>query len=140
MVDRLAGNAEIDEKVQVIFDGGSVENMVETQIANERDYCPYDYFTHQCLKGKGYKRGEGTKSALKCDSRRKMNQLLCETVSINTLRWTVARRAEQMWACATCYDANLDSRYASKQYTSQKPAKRAQSQVSGDYFRQIAVI
>jgi len=140
VADRLAGNAEIDEKVQVIFDGGSVENMVETQIANERDYCPYDYFTHQCLKGKGYKRGEGTKSALKCDSRRKMNQLLCETVSINTLRWTVARRAEQMWACPTCYDADLDSRYASNQYTSQKPAKRAQSQVSGDYFRQIAVI
>ena len=69
--------------------------MVETQIANERDYRPSDSFTLQCLKGKGYKRGEGTKSALRGDSRRKMNQLLCETVSINTLRWTVARRAEQ---------------------------------------------
>ena len=140
MADRLAGNAEIDEYVQAIFDGGSVERMVETQIAKVRDCRPSDSFTLQCLKGKGYKRGDGTKSALKVDSRRKMNQLLCETVSINTLRWTVARRAEQMWACPTCYDADLDSRYASNQYTSQKPAKRAQSQVSGDYFRQIAVI
>ena len=109
--DRLAGNAEIDENVHAIFDGGSVEKMVETHIANERDCRPSDSFTLQCLKEKGYKKGEGTKSALRGDSRRKMNQLLCETVSMNTLRWTVARRAEQMWACPTCYDADLDSRY-----------------------------
>ena len=108
--DRLAGNAEIDENVHAIFDGGSVEKMVETHIANERDCRPSDSFTLQCLKEKGYKKGEGTKSALRGDSRRKMNQLLCETVSMNTLRWTVARRAEQMWACPTCYDADLDSR------------------------------
>ena len=29
---------------------------------------------------------------------------------MRTLRWTVARRAEQTWACPTCYDANQDSR------------------------------
>ena len=28
VADRLAGNAEIDENVQDIFDGGSVEKMV----------------------------------------------------------------------------------------------------------------
>ena len=85
VADMLAGNAEINENVQAIFDGGSVEKMVETQIANERDCSPSDSFTLQCLKGKGYKRSEGTKSALRGDLRRKMNQLICETVSIDTL-------------------------------------------------------
>ena len=70
VADRLAGNAEIDENVRAIFDGGSVEKMVETQIANERGCRPSDSFTIQCLKGKGYKRGEGTKSALRGYSRR----------------------------------------------------------------------
>ena len=108
--DKLAGNAQIDENIQAIFDGSSVESMVENELASKRDCHPSNSYTLQCLKEKGFKRGQGSKSELRGDTRRLNNQLLCETVSMRTLRWTVARRAEQTWACPTCYDANQDSR------------------------------
>ena len=108
--DKLAGNAQINENIQAIFDGSSVESMIENELASKRDCHPSTSYTLQCLKEKGFKRGQGSKSELRGDTRRLNNQLLCETVSMRTLRWTVARRAEQTWACPTCYDANQDSR------------------------------
>ena len=50
MTYRLAGKAKLDEKVQFIFDGSSLETMVESQIANERECRPSDSYTLQCLK------------------------------------------------------------------------------------------
>ena len=69
--DKLAGNAQIDENVQAIFDGSSVESIMENKIASEKDCCPSNSYTLQCLKEKGYKRGRGTKSDLRGYTRRK---------------------------------------------------------------------
>ena len=50
--DKLAGNAQIDENVQAIFDGSSVESMIENELASKRDCHPSNSYTLQCLKEK----------------------------------------------------------------------------------------
>ena len=96
--------------MQILLDKNAVENMMETSLSVARDSRPSESHTLNCVIEKGYPRGQGGKELWRGDARRKQNQLLCETISVNTLRWTLARRAEQMWACPTCYDADLDSR------------------------------
>ena len=104
--DRLAGNAQVAPGVQILLDKNAVENMVETSLSVARDSRPSVSHTLQCVREKGYARGQSGKESWRGDARRKNNQLLFETISVNTLRWTLARRAEQMWACPSCNDAD----------------------------------
>ena len=108
--DRLAGNAHITPDVQILLDRNAVENRVETSLSEVRCSRPSESHTLHCVMDKGYKRGQGAKEMWRGDKRRKLNQTLFETISVNTLKWTLARRAEQIWACPTCDDANPDSR------------------------------
>ena len=104
--DRLAGNAQVTPGVQILLDKNAVENMVETSLSVARDSRPSESHTLNCVIEKGYPRGQGGKELWRGDARRKQNQLLFETINVNTLRWTLARRAEQMWACPSCNDAD----------------------------------
>ena len=104
--DRLAGNAQVTPGVQILLDKNAVENMVETSLSVARDSRPSESHTLNCVIEKGYPRGQGGKELWRGDARRKQNQLLFETISVNTLRWTLARRVEQMWACPSCNDTD----------------------------------
>ena len=108
--DRLAGNAQISQGVQILLDKNTVESMVEASLSDARCSRPTESHTLQCLMGKEYERGRGAREMWRGDARRKRNQILFETISANTLRWTLARRAEQTWTCPTCYEADFSSR------------------------------
>ena len=62
--------------------------------------------TMNILSEKKVQRGQGRKEDLCGAARRIHNQLLFETISIPTLRWTVQRRAEQIWVCPDCEEAD----------------------------------
>ena len=49
---------------------------------------------------------EGRKSDLRGPARRYSNQLLMETVSMPTLRWTLLRRGEEIWSSPFSDDPN----------------------------------
>ncbi len=108
--DRLAGNAQITPGVQILFDKNAVVSMVEASLSDLRCSSPTESHTLQCVTSKEYERGQGAREMWRGDTRRKRNQILFETISVNTTRWTLARRAEQIWTCTTCYDADLDTR------------------------------
>ena len=100
--DRLAGSAQLTPGVQILLDNNAVESMVETSLTVARDNRPSESHTLHCVKEKGYERGKGAKEMWRGDARRKNNQILFETISMKTLKWTLARRTEQMWACPSC--------------------------------------
>ena len=56
------------------------------------------------LKNCGFKRGAGRTSNLRGAIRRRTNQLLTGTISLDTLRLTQQRRGEQLWSNPTCDD------------------------------------
>ena len=56
------------------------------------------------LKNNGFIRGAGRTSDLRGAIRRRTNQLLTGTISLDTLRWTLQRRGEQLWSNPTCDD------------------------------------
>ena len=62
--------------------------------------------TTSILKQKGIPRGAGRKCNLRGPARRISNQLLTGTVSLATLRWSLQRRAELLWQCPQCDDAD----------------------------------
>ena len=66
-----------------------------------------DHLTTMTLKDNGFKRGASRTSDLRGASRRRTNQLLTGTISLDTLRWTLQRRGEQLWSNPTCDDPDL---------------------------------
>ena len=62
--------------------------------------------TTSILKEKGIPRGVGRKCDLRGPARCISNQLLIGTVSLATLRWSLQRRAELLWQCPQCDDAD----------------------------------
>ena len=56
------------------------------------------------LKNNGFIRGAGRTSDLRGAIRRRTNQLLTGTISLDTLRWTLQRRGEQLWSNPSCDD------------------------------------
>ena len=53
-------------------------------------------FTLDLLKEKKVVRGDGRHSTLHGPAKRRANQMLMETVSMHTLRWTLQRRGESL--------------------------------------------
>ena len=84
--DRLAGNAQVTPGVQILLDKNALESMVETSLSVARDSRPSESHTLNCVIEKGYPRGQGGKELWRGDARRKQNQLLFATISVNTLR------------------------------------------------------
>ncbi len=59
---------------------------------------------------KGYESGSGRKSNIRGRMRRYMNQLMMETISLPTLRWTLLRRSEEAWSNPSSKDLNTDTK------------------------------
>ena len=66
-----------------------------------------DSFTKEMLIEKGVKPGEARKCELRDPVRRCINQLMMETVSLHTLRWTLKRRGEEAWSTPSSWDLAL---------------------------------
>ena len=96
--DRLAGSATIGETLTL--DRATVLSLAKQHIEDGRTQEPSH--TLQTIQTKGIARGAGRKSDLRGTSRRVYNQLLVETVSRQTLMWTIQRRGEQLWSCDLC--------------------------------------
>ena len=103
--DKLAGDAQIDTN-QVLYDPQAVIKIVESSISDSRDDSTSSSHTLLSLIESGVMRGDGAKSKLRGPTRRRTNQLLMNTVSAQTLKWSLGWRTEQLWGCPTCRDVN----------------------------------
>ena len=101
--DSLAGAAIIDNNLTI--DPPTVIQCVSDQlIANRPQSSSY---TLSLLKDKRVKPGDGATSNSRGVARRRHNQLLMETVSLQTLRYTLMTREEQAWGCPACKDTDV---------------------------------
>ena len=89
--DSLAGTALIDGNMAL--DPPTVLQCVKEHLTQSRP--PSSSFTLSLLIEKGVQAGEGTMSTNRGALRRRENQLLLETVSLPTLRWTLMMRGER---------------------------------------------
>ena len=103
--DALAGQAT--NQSSLTLDPATVLALVGDHIETTRVETDH---TTQCLKDKGVKRGAGRKSNLRGLARRISNQLLTGTISLQTLRWTLQRRGEQLWDCPQCEDPDSSTK------------------------------
>ena len=91
--DQLAGAAKIEGVLTL--DAPTVIGLVCDHLASTR---VEDSFTKEMLIEKGVQPGEARKCELRDPVRRYNNQLMMETVSLHTLRWTLKRRGEKAWS------------------------------------------
>ena len=87
----LAGEAVI--KGDLIMDPPAVRAVVQEMLSATR--VEEDSYTLDRLKEKNVARGDGRQGMLHGPAKRRVNQLLMETISIYTLRWTLQRRGEK---------------------------------------------
>ena len=100
--DSLAGTAAIDNNLTL--DPPSVLQCVKQQLFDIR--VQSSSHTLSRLQEKGVQAGEGVQSTLRGATRRRLNQIQMETISLPTLRWLLAARGEQEWMCPDCEDLN----------------------------------
>ena len=91
--DQLAGSAKIQGVLTL--DSPNVVGLVRDHLASNR---VEDSFTKEMLIEMGVKPGEARKCELRDPVRRCINQLMMETISLQTLRWTLKRRGEEAWS------------------------------------------
>ena len=104
--DALAGEARNESTLTL--DPPTVLALVSEHLELTRVDTSY---TTSLLKEKGIPRGAGRKSDLRGPARRISNQLLVGTVSPVTLKWSLQRRAELLWQCPQCSDADSSPKY-----------------------------
>ena len=100
--DSLAGAAVIDNNLTL--DPPTVMQCVRRHLEDVR--APSSSHTLSRLKEKGIRAGEGAHCTLRGATRRRLNQIQMETISLQTLRWLLAARCEQEWTCPDCDDLN----------------------------------
>ena len=86
--DSLAGTAAIDN--DLILDPPTVLQCVQENLLQNRP--PSSSHTVSLLKEKNIQPGDGANCTLRGATRRRHNQLLTETISLHTLRWTLKER------------------------------------------------
>ena len=101
--DSLAGDAVIDNNLTL--DPPTVIQCVTQQLINARPSS--SSYTLSLLKDKGVQLGEGATCTHRGATRRLRNQLLMETVSLQTLRYSLKSREEQAWSCSACQDPDV---------------------------------
>ena len=104
--DTLADTEVLDNNLTL--DAPTVIQIVTEKLLEKRP--PSSSYTLELLKQKGICPGDGARNDSRGSSRRIQNQLLMDTVSIQTLRTTLAARSEQIWQCAFCSDDNGGNR------------------------------
>ena len=90
--DRLVNSADVLEGLTL--DAPTVLAVVSDSLTNAREE---ESYTKKIMSSKEVKLGEGRKSNMRDPARRRTNQLLKETVSVPTPRWTLLRRGEDLW-------------------------------------------
>ena len=100
--DSLADAAVVDNNLTL--DAPTVIQIVTEQLIKNRPNS--SSHTLDRLKEKGICPGDGAKSDNRGSLRRINNQLLMDTVSLQTLRASLKTRSEQVWLYATCKDDN----------------------------------
>ena len=100
--DKLAGEAAIQGSLTL--DPPVVLAMVKEKLHSR--LVEGKSHTLEIVLDKGVKCGEGRKCELRGPARRINNQLMMNTISIYTLRWTLRRREEQLWTGSVCDDAD----------------------------------
>ena len=105
--DSLAGEAVIDNNITI--DPPTVVQCVTDQLIASRPQS--SSYTLSRLKEKGVQPGDGATCNRRGVARRRQNQLLMETLSLQTLRASLMTRDEQAWACPACYDSDVGDRY-----------------------------
>ncbi len=102
---RLAGSALVEDRIT--FDGPTVTALVRENLARRRrEECN----TLDDLIEKGVEFGSGKKSIIRGRMRRYVNQLMMETISLLTLRWTLLRRSKEAWSNPSSEDLNTDNK------------------------------
>ena len=91
--DALAGTAAIDNNLTL--DPPTVLQCVKQHLEEIR--IEISSYTLSRLKEKGVQAGEGVRSNLRGATRRRLNQIQMETISLPTLRWLLAMRDELEW-------------------------------------------
>ena len=105
--DSLAGTAAIDNNLTI--DPPSVIECVTDQLMASRPQS--SSYTLSLLKDKGVQPGEAANCNNRGITRRRQNQLLMETVSLQTLKYSLMLREEQAWDCPACKDSDGDDKY-----------------------------
>ena len=101
--DKLAGKAPLSRD-SLTLDPPAVLRLVKN-VLQETETKPESFTLHLLLE-KGVKQGEGRWMDLCGRQRRFHNQLLVEDISHKTLEWTLRNRAEQVWVCSDCNEAD----------------------------------
>ena len=104
--DELAGTAPIDNNY--VLDPTTVLQTIKEHLIQQRP--PSSSHSVAILKDKNVQAGEGASNDSRGASRRRQNQLLLETISLHTLRWTLLMREEQMWECPECQSSDVEDR------------------------------
>ena len=104
--DVLAGTAPLDDNY--ILDPPTVIQLVKEHLIQKRP--PSSSHTVAILKSKNVQAGEGASSNSRGALRRRQNQLLLETVSLSTLRWSLMMREEQTWACPDWESSDVEDK------------------------------
>ena len=103
--DKLAGDSVIEG--DFTLDPPTILSTVRDYLASAIEE---DSFTKNIVMEKGVKYGEGRKSELRGPDRRFSNQLMMETVSMPTLRWTLLKRGEEVWSDPFADETNSDNK------------------------------
>ena len=101
--DALEGAAEI--RGSLTLDPATIMTLVCDSVRGDDTKGGVSY-TLGRLEEKGVRRGAGGRSNLKGPARRRYNQLVMETISRATLKWTIQRRTEQIWVYPDCEDVD----------------------------------
>ena len=104
--DSLADAAIAD--CNITLDASTViQSVSESLLASRPQSSSHTMFI---LLEKGVQHGVGATVNSRGTDRRQQNQQLTGTLSLRTLRETLAARAERLWVCPCCYDANAATR------------------------------
>ena len=98
--DSLAGSVAIYN--DLILDPPTVLPCVEENLL--QNIPPRSLYTVSHLKEKNVQPGEGANCTLRGATRRRHNELLTETISLHTLRWTLMDRSERLCEGPCHYD------------------------------------
>ena len=103
--DKLARQAPIDGILRL--DRGDILKRVIDKFkeAENEDNNNNGYI--QRMREMGVREGEGRQSVLKGKTKSVYNQLITCTVSVATLIFLLERRAEQLWVCTVCNEAEV---------------------------------
>ena len=97
--DHLAGTGPIECALQM----GESEVLIALKYSVDKE----ESESPERAVENGVKRGSARTKEWIGKEKLRMNQLISGTISLGTLRWLLGWRAEQVWVCPDCNDADF---------------------------------